>query len=35
MFLAQSTCNEIGKFEGGIVIELMWCNWSNSAPFTF
>jgi len=26
MFLAQSNCNETGKFEGGIVIELMWCN---------
>jgi len=31
-FLAQSNCNAIEKFGGVIVIiiEQIWCNWSNS-----
>jgi len=30
MFLEHNNCNVIDKFEGEIVIELKWCNWSNS-----
>jgi len=31
MFSAQNNCNVIDKFQGVIVIQLKWCNWSNSA----
>jgi len=35
IFLAQNNCNVIDRFEIVIVIiiviELKWCNWSNSA----
>jgi len=29
-FVTQSNCNVNEKFEGVIVIEQIWCNWTNS-----